>query len=407
MQTQQIQVLQSGTITSPKGFLAGATYAGLKTFHEEKLDLGVLYSESPCVVAGMFTTNRIIAAPLVLNKEHLQKRPSAQALIANSGCANACVGPQGLADAKEMASLAAKKLSLKPEDVMVASTGIIGVELPMALIRRGVQRIEMSKDNGHLLARAIMTTDRRPKEAGVSLEVDGKVVAIGGVSKGAGMIHPNMATMLGFLTTDAAVEPAFLHQALKEAVDDSYNMITVDGDTSTNDMALIFANGQAGNRPLTATSKDAEAFRKALLTVCIRLAKEIARDGEGSDKIIQVTVEGAASGEEARQAARTIAGSTLVKTAVHGNDPNWGRVVAALGRSGVRVEDTKLSLYINEICTMDGGMPIAFYKDAAVQSMKEPEIFIRVSLGLGVHKAVAWGCDMTEEYVRFNSEYTT
>ncbi|MBI2846377.1 MAG: bifunctional glutamate N-acetyltransferase/amino-acid acetyltransferase ArgJ [Chloroflexi bacterium] len=400
------KVVPNGTITTPRGFLAGATYAGLKTYGEEKLDLGILFSEATCRAAGVFTTNKIVAAPVVLTRERLRDK-RARAIVANGGCANACVGPQGMIDARNTSELTAKKLEIAPEEVLVASTGIIGVELPMGLIRAGLSRIALSTDGGHALARAIMTTDTRPKEVALSVEVGGKEITIGGIAKGAGMIHPNMATMLCFLATDGKVEPNFLDKALREAVDASFNMITVDGDTSTNDMVLILANGLAGNRPLKEDSPGAGAFRDSLKEVCTQLAREIVRDGEGATKLIEVVVEGALTLSDARAAARTVAGSTLLKTAVHGNDPNWGRVIAALGRSGAQIDDSKLVVHINEICVMDGGVPIPFYKDAAVAAMNRPEVSIGIRLNLGNARATAWGCDLTEKYVQINSQYTT
>ncbi|MEE9285619.1 MAG: bifunctional glutamate N-acetyltransferase/amino-acid acetyltransferase ArgJ [Dehalococcoidia bacterium] len=403
---QQCTPVPGGTVTTPKGFRAGATYAGLKTYAEDKLDLCILSSETPCAVAGVFTRNSIVSPSVELDKERLARR-RAQAVIVNSGCANACVGPQGMIDAKEMATLAAGVLGIDEEDVLVASTGIIGVELPMAMIRSAVERIDLAPDGGGLFARAIMTTDSRPKEAAVTLEVDGKPCVIGAAVKGVGMIHPTMATLLCFITTDAAVEPGFLQTALKSAADLSFNMVTIDGDSSTNDTALLLANGLAGNPPVQAESPEAEAFTDALTSLCVSLAKEVARDGEGATKLLEVTVEGAVSVEDARLAARTVASSPLVKTAIHGADPNWGRVMMALGRSGAALDEGRLALYLNEVCVFDEGGPVPFFHEAAKVSMQEPEVRIRANLRLGSHEATAWGCDLTEKYVRFNSEYTT
>ncbi len=402
----EFDILPNGTVTSPKGFLAGATFAGLKTYGAEKLDMGILYSEAPCTAAGVFTTNQVKAASVLVCAKHL-KLGRAQAIIANSGCANACVGAQGMKDALETTELAARKLGLEPEQVLIASTGIIGVELPMALIRRGINQVSVSPDRGAELAKAIMTTDTHPKEVAVRLELDGRQVTIGGIAKGAGMIHPNMATMLSFIATDAAVERAFLQQALRDAVDSSFNMITVDGDTSTNDTVLLLANGASGGRTLESQSPEAALFADALKQVCMHLAKQIVRDGEGSTRLIEVTVEGARNVADARSAARTIASSSLVKTAVHGGDPNWGRILGALGRSGAKITESKVALWINGICTMEKGTPVPFYKDAAVASMKAPEVSIRVALNLGRASATAWGCDLSQEYVRLNSVYTT
>lgn len=403
---EQCIPVPGGNVTTPKGFRAGATYAGLKTYAKDKLDLCILVSEAPCVVAGLFTRNSIVSPSVELDKERVARR-RAQAVIVNSGCANACVGPQGMIDAREMAALGAGKLGIDEEDVLVASTGIIGVELPMAMIRSAVDRIELTPDGGGLFARAIMTTDSRPKQGAVTLEVGGTPCTIGAAVKGVGMIHPNMATLLCFVATDAAVEPGFLQTALKSAADLSFNMVTIDGDSSTNDTVLAMANGMAGNAPIQAESPEAEVFTEALAELCVSLAKEVARDGEGATKLLEVTVEGAASVEDARLAARTVASSPLVKTAIHGADPNWGRVMMALGRSGAKIEERKLALYLNEICVFDEGGPVPFYHEAARVSMKEPEVRIRADLRMGRYRATAWGCDLTEEYVRFNSEYST
>ena len=404
--TGEIESVQNGSITSPAGFSAGATYAGLKTYGQDKLDLCLLHSEVPCAAAGVFTRNQIVSPSVVLTRERLADH-QAQAIIVDSGCANACVGPYGMIDAREMTELAAKHLDVPVEDVLVASTGIIGVELPMALVRTAVEKIQVFESGGREFARAIMTTDSHPKETAVSFEIDGRRCTIGGTVKGVGMIHPDMATLLGFLTTDAAVEPGFLRAVLTEVVNLSLNMVTIDGDSSTNDSVIIMANGLAGNAPIQAETPEAELFQQALLEVCVPLTKMVARDGEGATKLIEVAVEGAKTLEDARVAAKTIASSPLVKAAVHGADPNWGRVIVALGRSGAAVEESRLALYMNEICVFDEGAPVAFFKEAAVVSMREPEVRIRVKLGLGEYEATGWGCDLTEEYVRFNSEYTT
>lgn len=402
----EYRVIPEGTVTSPKGFLAAGIYAGLKVFGEEKRDLGLLFSEEPCDAAALFTSNEVKGAHVVLGQQRIQGK-KLQAVVVNSGSANTCVGEQGLVDATEMTELAAKKLGVSAGHVIAASTGVIGVELPMALIRQGVEKMELSKEGGHELARAIMTTDTHPKELAIALEIEGKEVTIGGIAKGSGMIHPNMATLLCFLTTDASIEADFLHEALKEAVDASLNMVTVDGDTSPNDTVVIMANGGAGNERLKKGAPGADIFQEALAELCIHLAKEIARDGEGASKLIEVRVEGAESLADARAAALTVAGSALVKTAVYGNDPNWGRIIAALGRSGARVDESQITLYINEFCAMDKGLPVSFYKEAAVQAMNRPEIYIRILLHLGDASATAWSCDLSQEYVTINSAYTT
>ena len=393
-------------MTSPKGFSAGAVYAGLKTYGEEKLDLAILHSEAPCTTAGVFTRNRVVSPTVTLSRQRVQGG-SAQAVIANSGCANACVGAQGMLDAVEMAALAARKLGVAEEPVLVASTGVIGVELPMALIRAAVERIELDPEGGHSFARAVMTTDTHPKETAMGFEIEGKACTLGAVAKGTGMIHPNMATMLCFIATDAAVESGFLQSALKATVDRTFNMVTVDGDTSTNDTVLALANGAAGNAPIRAETPEAELFQEALGEVCLTLTRMIARDGEGATKLIEVTVEEAASPEDARKAARSVVNSPLVKAAVYGSDPNWGRVISSIGSSGAVVQEEKLALYINGICMLDKGTPVSFFRDLAVLSMKEPEVKILARLDMGEHSATAWGCDLSEEYVRINGEYTT
>jgi len=328
-------------------------------------------------------------------------------LIVNAGIANTCVGEQGYIDAVDMTRLAALKTGVKPEEVLVCSTGIIGVELPMALIRDGLDKIELHGNGGPDMARAIMTTDTRPKEVAVTFEVDEHLVRLGGIAKGSGMIHPNMATMLSFLATDAAVERGFLQRALSQVADETYNMLTVDGDSSTNDTVLLMANGAAHNHEITEGTLAAEAFMDALRQVCTHLTRELARDGEGASHLIVVEVSGAANTDDARLAARTTASSNLVKSAVYGTDPNWGRLMMALGRSGAAAEEEKVDLFINGVCIMEAGKPIPFHRDAVVSLMKQPEVTFRLQLNLGDGEATAWGCDLTEEYVIINSAYTT
>ena len=402
----EIEVIESGGVTSPEGFCAGATYAGIKKKAKGSLDLGILFSEEPCAAAGVFTTNRIKAAAVVLSQKRVQSG-RAQAVVINSGCANAGTGEPGMADATEMAELVAKNIGLSLEDILVASTGVIGERLPMKLVRAGIDQIVLSKDGGHELARAIMTTDTVPKETAVAVKAGESRFTIGGIAKGAGMIHPNLATLLCFLTTDAAVEAGFLRLALRKAADVSFNMISIDGDTSPNDTVLILANGKAGNKPISKRSREAGVFQKALDRVCVYLAKCIARDGEGASKLIEVTVSGAPTTSKARMAARTVVSSPLVKSAVHGNDPNWGRILAAVGRSGVEVVESKIELYIGKICVVKDGLPLPFDKREVVKVLKNGEVPIRLNLNLGTAEATAWGCDLSEEYVTINSQYTT
>jgi glutamate N-acetyltransferase/amino-acid N-acetyltransferase len=401
-----IKFVEGGTITTARGFQAGATYAGLKTYAADKLDLGLLLSETPCTAAGVFTTSTIRSPSVTVSQEHLAQG-RIRGLVVNAGIANACVGDQGYKDAQEVAVLASARLGVKRDEVLVCSTGVIGVELPMSLIRSGIAKIQVARDGGHLLARAMMTTDTRPKEAAVSFQVEGRQVQMGGVTKGSGMIHPNMATMLAFIATDAAVETRFLQAALREAADGSFNMLTVDGDTSTNDSLVVLANGMAGNQPITAGSPDAATFKEALMQLCVHLTREMARDGEGASRLMVVEVNGARNTQDARRAARTVAASSLVKSAVYGSDPNWGRVLAALGRSGAAVDENQIDLFVNGVCIMEGGKPIPFHREAVVALMRGPEVSFRLQLNLGEGQATAWGCDLTEQYVMINSAYTT
>ena len=396
-------LIPSGSVSSASGFLAGAVHAGIK--NKDELDLAILCSEVPCKAAGVFTTSQIKSAPAILSQKHIAKG-RAQAIVVNSGCANACMGGQGLADALGMANLAAARLSISPEEVLVASTGVIGVPLPMDKIRAGIPKIKPTREGGHDFCRAIMTTDTRPKELAVQVDLKGTKFTIGGVAKGIGMIHPNMATMLCFIATDTVVSADFLRAALQKAVDCSFNMVSIDGDTSPNDCAFLLANGLAGNEPIG--FDNGGDFQEALTAVCTHLAKSMARDGEGATKLIEVTVERAEDQAWARQAARTIAGSPLVKAAIHGSDPNWGRIVAALGRSGARVREDRLDAYLNNVCVMKQGCPTPFSKEEMKLSLSNNDnVLIRLCLNLGDGQATAWGCDLSEEYVRINSSYTT
>ncbi len=396
-------LIPSGSVTSASGFLAGAVHVGIKS--KDELDLAILCSEVPCKAAGVFTTSQIKSAPVILSQRHIA-RGRAQAIVANSGCANACTGEPGLADALGMANLAAAKLGISPEEVLVASTGVIGVPLPMDKIRAGIPKIKPTRRGGHDFCRAIMTTDTRPKEMAVQLDLKGTKFTMGGVAKGAGMIHPNMATMLCFIATDAVVSVDFLKTSLHKAVDGSFNMVSIDGDTSPSDCVFLLANGLAGNKPIDFDNDS--AFQEALNAVCIHLAKSVARDGEGATKLIEVTVERAEDRVWARQAARTIASSPLVKAAIHGNDPNWGRIVAALGRSGARVREDRLDVYLNDVCVMKQGSPAPFNKAEMLLALSNSDnVLIRLCLNLGDGQATAWGCDLSEEYVTINSAYTT
>ncbi len=402
----RIEPIPAGTVTSPNGFRAGAIYAGIKKKAEDTLDLGILWSETLCNAAALFTTSKIKAAPVVLSKKKLRSG-KATAVVVNSGCANASTGPKGLDDATEIAALVAEMGNTSPSRVLVASTGVVGQYLPMAQVRASLKQIAPNTDGGHQLARAIMTTDTRPKEVAVAVSVGKDRFTIGGVAKGSGMIHPNLATLLCFLTTDAVVDIDFLKPALKKAGDISFNMISIDGDTSPNDMVLLMANDRAGNKPISADSEQALVFQQALDQVCTKLAKATARDGEGATKLIEVTVGGAVTVNQARQVARTIISSPLVKTAIHGNDPNWGRIIAAAGRSGVKLVEEKLELYLGNIGMMKAGSPLPFPQEEVVRILSGEEVPIKLQLNLGVAQATAWGCDLSEEYVTINSQYTT
>ena len=350
--------VDGGTITTARGFQAGATYVGIKTFSEDKMDMGLLISDTSCSVAGVFTKSSLVSPSVTVNRETIAAGGSVRGLVVNSGIANAGVGEQGYIDAKEMASIAADGLGVKPDEVLVFSSGVIGVELPMTLIKKGVDEIKLSDDGGNILARSMMTTDTRTKETGVIVNLGGTDVNICGVAKGSGMIHPNMATMLCFVATDAAVDQDFLRSALPDIADSTLNMLDIDGDTSTNDSLVVLANGAAGNTPIDAGSDDAAAFVEALTEVLIQLTRQLAQDGEGASRLIVAEVQGAKNLADARLAAKTITSSLLVKSAVYGSDPNWGRLIMALGKSGAEMVESKIDLYINGVCIMEAGKPV-------------------------------------------------
>ena len=401
----EIEFITGGTVTSAKGFQAGATFAGINKKARYNLDLGILFSEAPSATVGLFTVNKIKAAPVALSQERLPSR-SIKAVVVNSGCANASTGEPGFTDAVSMAALAAKKIGVQPESVLVASTGVIGQRLPIELLRAGMEQVTLSADGGHVLAKAMMTTDTVSKEVAVRVKAGGEFI-VGGVAKGSGMIHPQLGTLLSLLTTDAKADMDFLGTALRNAVDISFNMVSIDGDTSPNDTVLLMANGLAGTELIKQRTKPAAAFQQALNQVCIYLAKAIARDGEGATKLIEVAVSGASSEASARLAARTVVSSPLVKAAVHGSDPNWGRIIAALGRSGARVVESKISLSIGGIRLVEGGTALLFDKKKAVAALNDGEVSISINLNLGRAGATAWGCDLSSEYVTINSQYTT
>lgn len=398
-------IINNGGVTSPQGFLAAGVKAYIK---KDKKDLAVIYSEVPAAAAGVFTTNKVKAAPLLITEEHI-KNGRAQAVVVNAGNANACTGEQGLNNAVTTAQKAGELLHIDPHDVIVTSTGVIGVQLPMDRVLAGVANAvgELGRDGGAEAAQAIMTTDTIPKEIAVEFKVSGKKAVIAGMAKGSGMIHPNMATMLGFVTTDAAVSPALLAQALKYVVNRTFNMVTVDGDTSTNDMVVVLANGLAGNPEITAEDSDYTAFRDALLYVCTYLAKLVAKDGEGATKLVEVRVVNAASGEDAKKAARAVANSNLVKTAVFGEDANWGRIICAVGYSGAEFDPAKVDIFIGDEKMCADGTPLNFSEERAKKILERDEVAVLVDMKAGTAEATAWTCDFSYDYVKINADYRT
>ena len=399
---EMFSVIPSGGVTSPKGFCAGAVAARIKHKVSGALDLGVLSAGKPVPVAALFTTNKVAAAPVIVSRQRVAAGHAA-GIVVNSGCANASAGEKQIEDAEHMAALAAQHLGISPQDMLVASTGVIGQRLPMDRITEGIPRIACKSDGGHDFARAIMTTDTVSKE----VAVDTGQFVIGGCAKGSGMIHPDMATMLVFLTTDASVDPGFLKESLQSVADGSFNMLSIDGDTSTNDMAVIFASGEAGGDMITSESPRAELFQRALQSVCVHLTRALARDGEGATRRIEVIVRGAASHGDARKAARTIVSSALVKSAVHGADPNWGRVLAAAGRSGIEMVPEKVYLEMGGICLVEHGCPVPFEREKVSDYLHNDEVMIVLNLNIGNGEAAAWGCDLSREYVTINADYTT
>jgi glutamate N-acetyltransferase/amino-acid N-acetyltransferase len=397
----------SGGVTTPQGFKAAGVSVGIKRTAGQ-LDLALLVSDTPATAAAVFTTNRAQAAPVLISREHLERTDGiVRAIIVNSGCANACTGDEGLEVAREMARETARLIGCRAEEVLVASTGVIGVALPIEKIRNGLPRAvaALAADQGAAAALAIMTTDPFPKEASGQMIGGGRTVAVGGMAKGSGMIEPMLATMLGFVTTDAAVPGPLLERALREAVDDTFNAITVDGECSTNDCVMILANGASG-----VTIGDANYFEfvGVLTLVCRELALGIVRGGEGATKLVTVRVTGAASVEEARRAAKAIANSPLVKTAVHGGDPNWGRLIAVAGRANVAFDLSRAAVTIGPAVLFRDGRP---YDDAAPDAAEylkaNTDVQLTVDLGAGSASSTVWTCDLSAEYVRINADYRT
>lgn len=405
----QFTIIEEGSVTFPSGFSAGGLHCGLKK--TDRHDLGAIVCEVPAAAAAVYTTNVFQAAPIKVTRESINSSGMLRAVIVNSGNANACTGKQGEADAYEMRNVFADIIGVAHEDVAVASTGVIGELLKMDRVRSGISqlpaKLEASEQGAEDFSQAILTTDLVKKTIAVELVIDGKTVRIGGAAKGSGMIHPNMATMLGFVTTDASIEPEALQLLLRQVTDLSFNMITVDGDTSTNDMLVAMASGLAGNNTLNEAHPDWEAFRVAMTHVCVYLAKAIARDGEGATKLVEVRVEGATSDEAAQAIAKTIIGSSLVKSAVFGADANWGRIIAAVGRAGQPVNPDTVDIALGDIVTLRHSSPVAFDEEAALEYLQGDTVVISVQLNMDNGKAKAWGCDLTYDYVRINAAYRT
>lgn len=394
-----------GAVCAPQGFRAAGVAAGIKPSGNP--DVTLIVSDFPATAAGVFTRNRVVAAPVLVSREHLEGG-KARAIAINAGNANACTGAQGMLDARRMAQITAQLLEVPVEQVLVASTGIIGRPMPMDRLEAGLElaMVGLSAENGSQAAQSIMTTDTRPKEIAVEISIEGSKIRIGGICKGSGMIEPNMATMLAFVTTDAEVWPEVLQAALSSAVERTFNCVTVDGDTSTNDSLLILANGASGVR-VTPESPAHRAFCEGLLYVCTYLAKELARDGEGATKLVEIQVHGARSTAQARKVGKSIANSPLVKTALYGNDPNWGRILCAAGYSGAPIEQERLALTLCGYPLVREGEPVEFEEATVSQAMKSPEVLILLDLGQGRHSSTVWTCDFSYDYVRINAEYTT
>jgi glutamate N-acetyltransferase / amino-acid N-acetyltransferase len=390
-------------VTAPLGFRAAAVASGIKP---DRLDLALLVADGPCAAAGVFTSNLAQAAPVLVSRAHL-RGGRARAVIVNAGCANAGTGEVGLRDARETAEIVALAIGCPADEVLVASTGVIGVRLPMQKVRAGIAEAarRLSRMAGADAARAIMTTDTRPKEVAVEFSVGERPFVVGGMAKGAGMIAPNLATMLSFFTTDAAIPPALLHRALVEAVGESLNRITVDGDTSTNDCAVVLASGARTAPAIEHEGRGFDAFRSALTAAARQLAHMLVRDGEGVTRVAEVRVEGARTAQDADRVARTVAESPLVKTALHGGDPNWGRVLAAVGRSGVPLDAGRVSIWIGDVHVAEGGAARDYDENTAARAMQEDPVRIRVRLDEGDSAGWMWTSDFSHGYVDINAHY--
>lgn len=403
-------MVMDGGVTAAKGFQAAGIYAGIK---KDKKDMAMIYSEVPCAAAGTFTTNIVKAAPVKWDMDVVYNYQNAQAVIANSGVANACTGEEGMAYCKDTADTAAELLHIDPKAVLVASTGVIGKQLPMVPLKEGIRKmvplLSGSKEAGTLAAESIMTTDTVKKEIAVAIEIGGKTVTIGGMCKGSGMIHPNMCTMLSFVTTDAAISKEMLQKALSADIKDTYNMVSVDGDTSTNDTVLLLANGMAGNPLITEENEDYKLFLEALNYVNTCLAKKIAGDGEGATALFEVRVIGAWSKEQAVTLSKSIITSSLTKAAIFGHDANWGRILCAMGYSGADFDPEKVDLFFESAAgrlqIIENGVALDYSEEEATKILSEQEVTAIADIKMGKETATAWGCDLTFDYVKINADY--
>lgn len=404
-----IKFVDGGNVTSPQGFLASGIYCGIKKSNL-KNDLALVYSEVPATAAGVFTKNKVKGAPVYVSKEHLANK-KAQAIIVNSGNANTCTGDDGLNKAKKMALLQAKELNLKADDVLVASTGVIGVPLNIDAIKNGIPLLteKLSKNGFDEASSAIMTTDTFKKQAAIEFTAGGKTVTIGCMAKGSGMIEPNMGTMLSFITTDISIAPELLDEALKAAVNVTYNRVSVDGDTSTNDSVMILANGLAKNKTITEKNEDYNTFLEALTTLSTHIAKNIAKDGEGATKLLECQIIGAATEKDAVILGKSVINSSLVKTAMFGSDANWGRILCALGYAKIKFDPDKVDVSFEScagsINVCKNGSSVDFSEDKAKEILTQDEIVIKVELNCGDASAYVWGCDLSYEYVKINGDY--
>lgn len=405
-----MQIIDGG-VTAPKGYEAASAAAGIK--YEGRTDMALIYSQVPCKTAGTFTKNVVKAAPVVWDREIVNNKIKSQAVIVNSGIANACTGAEGMGYCKETAEAAAQILGVNAEGVLVGSTGVIGMQIPIEKLKNGIKLLAEDKKEGraagNAAAKAIMTTDTVEKEVAVTVEIGGKTVTIGGMCKGSGMIHPNMCTMLGYITTDAKISWKALQKALREDVEDTYNMVSVDGDTSTNDTVLLLANGMAGNPKIKEGTEEYEIFKEALHYVNETLAKKIAGDGEGATALLEVIVTGASTKEQAKVLAKSVVCSNLTKAAIAGHDANWGRVLCAMGYSGAQFDPEKVDLYFEsaagKLQIIENGVALDYSEEKATEILSQPDITVTADIKEGSEKAAAWGCDLTHGYIDINADY--